>query len=155
MNLSCGHYTIYFDPTIYDAQAVRDKGAERFADEVADHWCRCILASRGGMTADEYCEALTVAKFFYTPLFKRYFPPIRIYHHKVEMVVVDHLKVGKIAWDKGLTNVEISRRSGIADSDISQFRRTDKRCKRSTAERLAKALGVDVEEILDRSDPCG
>ena len=70
-------------------------------------------------------------------------------HEVVGMVIKNGWNLLK-AWRKhlGLTQTEVARRAGISQSALSQMERSDK-LRSETLEKLAKALGLNIEQLID------
>lgn len=61
---------------------------------------------------------------------------------------VDRLKIIVEMARRGLRGVELAQLAGVSRATITAIR-GGKSCSRESAERIAKALGVDVTEIME------
>lgn len=57
-------------------------------------------------------------------------------------------KIKKILKDKGMTQAELSRASGIKESNISHILNQDRNVRERTLYRLCKGLGCKPEDIM-------
>ncbi len=89
---------------------------------------------------DEYLRLLGEAERDYEPT---------IPHEVVGLVIKRGWNLLK-AWRKylGLTQAEVAKRAGISQSALSQMERSDN-LRSETLEKLAKALGLRVEQLTD------
>ena len=55
------------------------------------------------------------------------------------------------AWRKylGLTQAEVARRAAISQAALSQMERADSNLRNTTLEKLAKAMGLSVDQLTD------
>lgn len=56
---------------------------------------------------------------------------------------------------KGWTQWELGERCGMADSQIGVYERGEVKPRRGTLERIAQALGVTVDALLDKEGGIG
>lgn len=61
-------------------------------------------------------------------------------------------KVLKLMEQKGITQKELSKRSGIAESSISRYLHSEKMPRMDVVINFAKALEVDIEYLLDEKE---
>lgn len=61
-------------------------------------------------------------------------------------------KVLKLVEQKGITQKELSRRSGIAESSISRYLHSEKMPRMDVVINFAKALEVETEYLLDEKE---
>lgn len=61
-------------------------------------------------------------------------------------------KVLKLMEQKGITQKELSKRSGIAESSISRYLHSEKMPRMDVVINFAKALEVDTEYLLDEKE---
>ncbi|WP_155306219.1 helix-turn-helix domain-containing protein [Desulfosarcina widdelii] len=71
-------------------------------------------------------------------------------HEVVGLVVKEGMNLVK-AWRKylGLTQAEVSRRAGISQAALSQMERTDNKLQNATLEKLARAIGLSIDQLTD------
>ena len=79
-------------------------------------------------------------------------PPeeVTIPHEVVGLVIKKGMNLVK-AWRTYLcmTQVEVARRAGISQAALSQMEKTENRLRTATLEKLAKAMGLAVEQLKD------
>jgi len=75
---------------------------------------------------------------------------ITVPHEVVELVTRRNMNLVK-AWRTylGLTQAEIAKRAGISQAALSQMEKRENRLRTATLEKLAKALGLHVEQLRD------
>lgn len=71
-------------------------------------------------------------------------------HEVVGLVVKEGVNLVR-AWRKylGLTQAEISRRAGISQAALSQVERADNQLRNATLEKLARAMGLSIDQLTD------
>ena len=71
-------------------------------------------------------------------------------HEVVGLVVKEGMNLVR-AWRKylGLTQAEISRRAGISQAALSQMERADNKLRNATLEKLARAMGLSIDQLTD------
>jgi DNA-binding XRE family transcriptional regulator len=71
-------------------------------------------------------------------------------HEVVGLVIKKDMNLVK-AWriHLGLTQKEVAKRAGISQAALSQMERNDNRLRTATLEKLAKAMGLSIEQIRD------
>jgi DNA-binding XRE family transcriptional regulator len=71
-------------------------------------------------------------------------------HEVVGLVVKEGMNLVR-AWRQylGLTQAEISRRAGISQAALSQMERADNKLRNSTLEKLARAMGLSIDQLTD------
>lgn len=75
----------------------------------------------------------------------------RLYNHNAGMNSSSSLRDIRIA--KGLTQVELARKSGVTQQCISLIERGGMNPSPSTLSRLAQALSVPVEHLAESAEP--
>lgn len=66
---------------------------------------------------------------------------------------IDRIKFCAITVKKDLTFVRLSEISGVSKQTLSYIKQ-GKRCSEKTALKIAKALNVDIHEILEEGQDC-
>jgi ribosome-binding protein aMBF1 (putative translation factor) len=71
-------------------------------------------------------------------------------HEVVELVVKKGYNLAR-AWREhlGLTQREVAKRAGITQSAVSQMERAENSLNNATLEKLARAMGIRVEQLTD------
>jgi len=78
---------------------------------------------------------------------------VTIPHEVVGMVIKNNWNLLR-AWRKykGLTQKELAEKVGISQSALSQLERKENLRRTKTLEKIAKVLGLNVEQLLDIED---